>query len=225
MTICRVTEQLSEQAQLALKTCRENLHTDFDELFQAGEVDAVFDDSVGRLQGDNTIDDYIPAIAERLTRERLKVTRERLKGVAQRQGLLTKQMPEVLFVALHDTGRGQMGAALMRSIAGGRISVQSAGTEGGATAVDPGVAEAMREVGIDLSDEHSKPLTPEVLNAADYVVTMGRSTGDVEIPEGVRHIDWRIGDPGGDAPMDEVRHIRDEIKARVERLVDEIAPA
>jgi arsenate reductase (thioredoxin) len=66
---------------------------------------------------------------------------------------------------------------------------------------------------------------PEVLNAADYVVTVGRSTDDVEIPEGVRHVDWRIGDPGGDAPMDEVRHTRDEIKARVARLVDEIAPA
>jgi hypothetical protein len=104
-----VTEQLSEQAQLALKTCRENLHSDFDELFQAGEVDAVFDDSVGRLQGDNTIDDYIPAIAERLTRERLK-------GVAQRQGLLTKQMPRCCSSPRCTTrGRARSGAALMRA--------------------------------------------------------------------------------------------------------------
>ena len=211
-------EQLSDQAQLALKKSRENLHADFAELFQAGEIDAVFDDSIARLRGENAIDDYIPAIAERLTRERLK-------GAAQHQGLLTKQVPEVLFVALHDTGRGQMGAALMRAIAGGRLSVHSAGTEGRAAPVDPGVTEVMHEIGIDLSEEHSKPLTPEVLSAADVVVTMGRSTGVVDIPEGVRHVDWRIGDPGGDAPLDEVRHIRDEIKSRVERLVDEIAPA
>jgi arsenate reductase (thioredoxin) len=211
-------QQLSSQAQLAVKASRENLHADFGEMFKAGEIDAVFDDSVGRLKGDNTIDDYIPAIAERLTRERLR-------GVAQSRGLLTKNVPEVLFVSLTDTGRGQIGAALMRSIAGGRLSVQSAGTGSGLAPVDPAVAEALGEIGIDVSEERSKPLTPEVLAAADYVVTMSPSAGVIEIPEGVRHLDWRVGDPSHGAPMDEIRRIRDEIKARIERLVDEIAPA
>jgi protein-tyrosine-phosphatase len=81
----------------------------------------------------------------------------------------------------------------------------------------------MREVGIELEGSFSKPLTPEVLAAADVVVTMSKSTGAVAIPEGVRHVDWRLGDPGG-APPEELRRIREEIKARVETLIAELAP-
>lgn len=207
---------LSEPAQLALKTSRENLHADFDAILGAGEVDQVFDDSLARLRGEGRIDDYIPALAERLTRERLKAS-------AQHRGLVAKNVPQVLFVALHDTGRGQMGAALMQQLAGGRIDVQSAGTQGIVAPVDPTVAETMREIGIELGETYSKPLTPEVLQDADVVVTMSKSTGSFEIPVGVRHLDWRIGDPGG-APPEEARRIREEIRSRVEELVAELAP-
>jgi protein-tyrosine-phosphatase len=206
---------MSEQLQLHVKTSRESLHADFDGMFEPGEVDAVFDDSLARLE-EGRFADYVPALAERLTRERLKAT-------AQQRGLLTKLVPQVLFVAAHDTGRGQMGAALMRHLAGGRIDVQSAGTLGQLAPVDAGVAAAMREVGIELDGTFSKPLTPELLADADVVVTMSKSTGAVDIPEGVRHLDWRLGDPGG-APPEEIRRIRDDIKARVETLIAELAP-
>ena len=202
------------QLELHLRKCRESLHADLGELYPKETIDAIFDDSVERLRGEGNFDDYVPALAE-------KLARERLKAAGQSSGSVTKDMPEVLFLALHDTGRGQMGAAIMQSLAADRVSVHSAGTGGRLAPVDPTVAEAMREIGIDLDGVYSKPLTPEVLSAADIVVTMGRSTGEVEIPAGTRHIDWRIGDPGG-APIDEVRHIRDDIRTRVERLVTEL---
>jgi arsenate reductase (thioredoxin) len=131
-------------------------------------------------------------------------------------------MPEVLFVGLHDSGRGQMAAAIMRSMAADRVGVSSAAS-GHFAEIDPVVRAAMEEIGVDLGDAYSKPLTEELLNAADVVVTMERSVGDVTIPSTARHLDWRVGDPGG-AAIEEVRLIRDDIGARVRSLIEEIAP-
>ncbi len=74
---------------------------------------------------------------------------------------------------------------------------------------------------VDLSEAYAKPLVPEVLEAADVAVTMGRSVGAVTIPDGVRHEDWRVGDPTG-APVEEVRRVRDDIDRRVQALLAEI---
>ncbi len=87
--------------------------------------------------------------------------------------------------------------------------------------IDPVVAEGLRELGLDLAEAYSKPLTADVLTSADIVVTMGRSVGDVDIPQETRHEDWRVGDPNG-ADLDEVRRIRDDIDRRVQRLLDEL---
>jgi len=207
---------LDGQVQLALRKSRESLHREFTGLQAAEAIDAMLDDSVRRIRSVGGIDAYVPALAERLARERLQ-------ALSQSAGTLPKDVPDVLFVGLHDTGRGQIGAAFMRALGGDRVSVHSAGTGGDRAPVDPGVAAIMQEVGIDLDGQYSKPLTPEVVDAADIVVTMGRSAGIVEIPPHVRHVDWRIGDPGG-APAEEIRHIRDDIRGRVQRLLDEIAP-
>ena len=212
-----MSEGFDSATNLSLEKCREALHSDFSDTHAPEQIDGIFEDSVERLRGAGRFDDYVPALAE-------KLTRERLKAVGQTEGGIPKHVPEVLFVALHDTGRGQMGAALMRSLAGGRVSVNSAGTAGQFAPVDDGVAAAMHEIGVDLEDSYSKPLTPEVLRAADVVITMGRSAGIVDIPEGTRHVDWRIGDPGG-APPEEIRHIRDEIRGRVEGLLAELTAA
>jgi len=203
-----------KQVQLHLDRCRQALHADYGELHSAEVIDSTFDDSLQRMHGVGRFEDYVPALAE-------KLTRDRLTAVAKNEGLVAKEAPEVVFVALNDTGRGQMGAAMMRAIAGDAVSVHSAGTGGERAQVDPGVAEVMREIGIDLDESYSKPLTPEVLRAADVVVTMGRSAGVVEIPEGTRHVDWRIGDPV-DAPIDEIRRIRDDIHERVDGLFAEL---
>jgi len=211
-----MAEELDAQTQLRLKTTRESIHAEFDSIHPPERIDAVLDDSIDHVRSDAGFDDYVPALAERLCRDRLK-------AAARSAGLVDRGVPEVLFVALNDTGRGQMGAAMLRSLAGERLNVHSAGTAGRRAPLDPGVAEAMREIGLGLDDAYSKPLTPEVLAAADVVVTMGRSTGVVEIPEGTRHVDWRIGDPSG-APMDEVRHVRDDIRARIELLLRDLVP-
>ena len=209
-----MADRLDIQIQLHLKKSREALRADFGPLHATERIDAIFDDSISQIRGGGRFDDYLAALAE-------KLARERLKAAARVEGQETKDVPEVVFVALHDTGRGQMGAAIMRSLGGEHVIVHSAGTSDERAPIDPGVQAVMREIGIDLDGQYSKPLTPEVLQAADVVVTMGRSTGIVEIPAGTRHVDWRIGDPGG-APSDEIRHIRDDIQARVARLLDEL---
>jgi arsenate reductase len=79
----------------------------------------------------------------------------------------------------------------------------------------------MQELGVDLSDAFAKPLSPEVLAAADVVVTMGRSVGSVDIPSSTRHVDWRVGDPTG-ASLDEARRVRDDIDRRVLELLESL---
>jgi protein-tyrosine-phosphatase len=100
------------------------------------------------------------------------------------------------------------------------VTVHSAGSEA-TSAIDENVQAAMNEIGIDLSDEFTRPLTPEVLGNADMVVTMGRSVGEFQIPEHVRHVDWRVGDPAG-APLDEVRRVREDIERRVSALASSL---
>jgi protein-tyrosine-phosphatase len=131
-------------------------------------------------------------------------------------------MAEVLFVCVHNAGRSQMAAALLDHLAAGRVTVRSAGSEP-ADRVNPRVVEAMEEIGLDVSREHPKPLTGEVVQAADVVITMG--CGDAcPIYPGKRYEDWELDDPAA-ADLDGVRRIRDEIAGRVRRLVDELAPA
>jgi arsenate reductase len=134
---------------------------------------------------------------------------------------MTKDVPEVLFVCVHNAGRSQMAAGLLHERAGGRVIVRSAGSTP-ANELNPKVVEAMREIGIDISRELPKPLTDESVRAADVVITMG--CGDAcPIYPGKRYEDWELEDPAGkDLPA--VRRIRGEIETRVERLLEQLAP-
>ena len=128
-------------------------------------------------------------------------------------------MPEVLFVCVHNAGRSQMAAALLDYRAAGRVSVRSAGSAP-ADELNPDVLVAMAELGIDLARERPKRLTGEAVEAADVVITMG--CGDAcPIYPGKRYEDWELDDPA-QADLDGVRRIRDEIDARVRRLVDDL---
>jgi protein-tyrosine-phosphatase len=128
-------------------------------------------------------------------------------------------IPEVLFVCVHNAGRSQMAAALLDHHARGRVRVRSAGTAP-ADEISPVVVDAMLELGLDLSQEFPKPLGDELVQAADVVVTMG--CGDAcPLYPGTRYIDWELDDPSG-RPIEEVRRIRDEIDRRVGALVDEL---
>jgi arsenate reductase (thioredoxin) len=127
--------------------------------------------------------------------------------------------PEVLFVCVHNAGRSQMAAGLVKLRSGGTIHVRSAGSAPGEE-INPAVVEAMAEVGVDLSDEFPKPLTDEFVRAADVVITMG--CGDAcPVYPGKRYEDWELEDPAG-KDLETVRRIRNEIDARVQRLVSEL---
>ena len=128
-------------------------------------------------------------------------------------------MPEVLFVCVHNVGRSQMAAGLLHKLAGESVTVRSAGSEP-AEHLNPRVVEAMKEIGIDISAELPKPLTGNMVKAADVVITMG--CGDAcPIYPGKRYEDWEFEDPAG-KDLETVRRIRDDIEARVRTLAAEL---
>ncbi|MFD9504603.1 arsenate reductase ArsC [Streptomyces sp. NPDC060035] len=130
--------------------------------------------------------------------------------------------PSVLFVCVHNAGRSQMAAAWLTHLAGGRIEVRSAGSAPG-DAVNPAAVEAMAEVGIDISAETPKILTVDAVEQSDVCVTMG--CGDTcPVFPGKRYLDWKLDDPAGQG-VAAVRTVRDGIRALVEGLIEEIAPA
>jgi arsenate reductase (thioredoxin) len=131
-------------------------------------------------------------------------------------------MARVLFVCLHNAGRSQMSLALFERAAGGRHEARSAGTTPG-DRVHPEVVEVMRELDFDLSGKHPRPLTRELAEWADVVVTMGCGDECPYIP-GKRYVDWDLPDPKG-RPVAEVRATRDDIAARVAALVAELDSA
>ena len=166
------------------------------------------------LLGDASISVYVPVLAHRFTRERLK-------ALAQAEGMITKEQPEVLFVCVHNAGRSQMAAGLVKLRSQGRIHVRSAGSTP-AGEVNPAAVEALEELGVDMSEEFPKPLTDEVVRAADVVITMG--CGDAcPIYPGKRYEDWELDDPEGQ-DLEAVRRIRDDIDQRVQKLVGELLP-
>ena len=127
--------------------------------------------------------------------------------------------PEVLFVCVHNAGRSQMAAGLVKLRSAGRIQVRSAGSSPAAE-INPAVVEAMNEVGVDMSEEFPKPLTDDAVRSADAVITMG--CGDAcPIYPGKRYEDWTLDDPAGQ-DLETVRRIRDEIDARVQLLISEL---
>jgi arsenate reductase (thioredoxin) len=128
-------------------------------------------------------------------------------------------IPEVLFVCVHNAGRSQMAAALLDRRAAGAVNVRSAGSEP-ADRLNPAVVEAMAELGLDISREFPKPLTDEVVQGADVVITMGCGDACPFYP-GKRYLDWELEDPAG-KPLPTVRRIRDEIDARVGVLLAEL---
>jgi len=130
--------------------------------------------------------------------------------------------PSVLFVCVHNAGRSQMAAGWLRHLAGDRVEVRSAGSAP-AEAVNPAAVEAMREAGIDITDQKPKILEYEVAQVSDVIITMG--CGDAcPIFPGKRYEDWKLDDPAGKG-VEAVRPIRDEIRTRVETLLADLIPA
>jgi arsenate reductase len=130
--------------------------------------------------------------------------------------------PTVLFVCVHNAGRSQMAAGWLRHLAGDSVEVRSAGSEP-AEAINPAAVEAMREVGIDITDATPTRLTWDTARASDVIITMGCGDACPVFP-GKRYEDWKLDDPAG-LGVAAVRPIRAAIRARVETLLADLTPA
>jgi arsenate reductase (thioredoxin) len=192
----------------------DSLSEEFSGIFSVETVERFMAESLKALSG-SRLKDFIPLFVHRFARERLR-------ALGQVEGTITKEMPEVLFVCVQNAGRSQMAAALLDHFAGGSVHVRSAGSEP-ADQINPVVVEAMAELGVDIGREFPKPMTDEVVRAADAVITMG--CGDsCPIYPGKRYEDWKVADPAGQ-DLETVRGIRDDIAARVKVLLGELVPA
>lgn len=206
--------QLDPIARRHLGSAIDSLADDFRGLYSHETIARFVDESLESLFADARIADYVPVLAYRFTKERLT-------ALAQAEGDVPKQVPEVVFVCVRNAGRSQLAAALLTHHGRGAVHVRSAGSDP-ADAVNPAVLEVLAELGIDTSIEFPKPLTDEVVRAADVVVTMG--CGDAcPVYPGKHYEDWKIDDPEGKS-LEEVRQIRDDIEARVRTLLTELEP-
>lgn len=129
--------------------------------------------------------------------------------------------PSVLFVCVHNAGRSQMAQGFLTHLAGDAIEVRSAGSAPG-DALNPAAVEAMAEVGIDITSQEPKILTPDAVETSTVVITMGCGDACPYFP-GVDYRDWKLEDPAGKG-VEAVRPIRDEIRTRIEKLITELVP-
>ena len=136
----------------------ESLAEEFRGIYSLETIERFVDESIDRLAGARVVD-FIPLFVHRFSREQLR-------ALAQAEGAIIKDVPEVLFVCVHNAGRSQMAAALLDHHANGQVVVRSAGSDP-ADRLNPAVVAAMAEVGIDLSRELPKPLTDQAVRAAD----------------------------------------------------------
>jgi len=200
------------QAQLRA-TARE-LAATYEGVFSVQTGERYVFESYAALRRTATVTVHLTALAHRFAADRLH-------ALAQAEGAVAKTVPEVLFLCVHNSCRSQMAAALLTKHGQERVHVRSAGSAPGSE-INPVVVAALAEVGVDLGQEFPRPLTDDVVAAADVVVSMG--CGDAcAIYPGKRYLDWTLADPH-EQPLDVVRVIRDDVDRRVRALLAELAP-
>jgi arsenate reductase (thioredoxin) len=208
-----VTQALDPVTQNHIDRAAKALADEFAGIFSTETIARYMAESQDLL-GESKINVFVPVLAHRFTRERLR-------ALAQAEGILGKELPEVLFVCVQNAGRSQMAAGLVKLRSQGRIHVRSAGSSPGEE-INAHAIAALQELGVDMTEEFPKPLTDEVVRAADVVITMG--CGDAcPIYPGKRYEDWELDDPA-DQDLETVRRIRDDIDQRVQKLVGELLP-
>lgn len=209
-----MSQALDPVTQRHIDQAAERLADEFAGIFSQETIARYMAESTDLL-GEARINVFVPVLAHRFCRERLC-------ALAQAEGIVGKDEPEVLFVCVQNAGRSQMAAGLLKLRSQGQIHVRSAGSTP-AEEINPNAVSALEELGIDMSEQFAKPLTDEVVRAADVVITMG--CGDAcPIFPGKRYEDWEVDDPAGQ-DLDTVRRIRDDIDQRVQRLIRELLPA
>ncbi|HEY2327800.1 MAG TPA: arsenate reductase ArsC [Gaiellaceae bacterium] len=206
-----MTQALDPVTEHHIEAAAKQLRQEFAGTFSVETIDRYLRESTDLLGGAR-VSMFVPVLAHRFARERLQ-------ALAQLEGKPAKTVPEILFVCVHNAGRSQMAAGLAMLRSGGKVHVRTGGSDP-ADRLNPAVVEAMAEIGVDLREEFPKPLTDEVVRAADAVITMG--CGDAcPIFPGKRYEDWELEDPAS-KDLETVRRIRDDIDARVQRLVAEL---
>lgn len=195
-----------------LHAAAQRLAAQFSGHFAEETIERYLFESYTALKRTAKVTAYLPTLAETFAHDRLT-------ALAQSRGALAHDVPEVLLVCVQNAGRSQMAAALIERHAAGRVHVRSAGSRP-APEIEPVVLEVMEEVGLDLSAQFPKPLTDDVVRAADVVITMG--CGDAcPIYPGKTYRDWALEDPEHQS-IEVVRTIRDDIDARARALVVEL---
>jgi arsenate reductase len=206
---------LSIDQQLALKTAAAQLQKEFADMFGVETIERFLHSSYDQFANRATITNFLPLLAERFARQRLR-------ALAKVEGKSYDRKPIVLFLCTHNAGRSQMGMGFFTQMAGDRAVAWSGGSEPG-NEINPAAVQAMAEVDIDISGEYPKPWTDEIMQAADVVITMGCGDACPVFP-GRRYEEWTVDDPAGQ-DIDSVRPIRDDIEERVRRLLSDLGVA
>lgn len=181
-------------------------------VFAKETIERVVFESYAALLRTATTDQFVVSLAE-------KFSADRLRSLFVSQDDSRRELPEVLFVCVQNAGRSQMAMAFMQQFAAGKVRVLSAGSMPAAE-ISAKTIEVMKEVGVSLEDAFPKPLTDDVVRAADIVITMG--CGDAcPLYPGKKYLDWDLQDPA-ELDLDGVRAVRDEIREKVQALLKEI---
>ncbi|MCZ2824984.1 MULTISPECIES: arsenate-mycothiol transferase ArsC [unclassified Modestobacter] len=197
--------------EVVLRRHVEDLSARFAGMVSAETVERMVFESYAALGRTARVKTHLPVLTCRFATERLT-------ALAQAKGALAKGAPEVLFVCVQNAGRSQMAAAMVEHLSEGRVHVRSAGSMP-ADQVDPVVLEVLEARGMTVTDAFPKPLTDDVVQAADVVITMG--CGDAcPVYPGKRYLDWNVVDPAGRPPA-EVEAIAADVEGRVRELLAE----
>lgn len=205
-------DQLDPEMKQKVAWMMDELTGEFGSAFKPEQIREVVDDSLDRLLETASVRQFVPLMAYRFSRERLNALLKAGKDGA-------RDHVDIVYVSLSGGGRGQIAAALTAMLSDGSVTVHSAGTK--AAEIDPGVRQVIGELTANPEDAFARPVTEEILVAADVIVTMGHSVGIVNLPAGIRHEDWRIGDPIG-ASVEEVRRVSADIEYRVRDLLTDL---
>ncbi len=189
-----------------------DLHIEFRGIFGLETIESLLFDSYDEIASNATVTRWLALGAERFARQRLQ-------ALAHAETAAKGKVPAVLFLCVHNAGRSQMALGWFSHLAGERAIAWSGGSAP-VSGIYHGVLVAMAEVGIDISQEFSKPLTDEFVLAADVVITMGCGDACPLLP-GKHYEDWDLDDPAGKT-LEEIRPIRDEIRDRVTNLIEKL---
>ena len=203
---------LTASERLQVDDAVRRLKTQFASKLEDATIERVMSDSVERLTRRASTGSEVPVRAEQFARDRLR-------ALARDEHVDGDGAPSVMFLCVHNAGRSQMAAGLMRHLADDRIDVYSGGSEP-ADQVNRAAVAVMAEIGIDISGELPQPWADEIVRTVDVVVTMGCGDSCPVFP-GKRYVDWVIEDPSG-KPVEEVRPIRDDLEERVRTLMSEL---